>query len=103
MIFPKKPQILYAPMLGTFGGGSMRSFGRGTGGSIEFLDRTTDFPGAMSSIQQHGNHYYPVTTQTHVLWMGVTSGGAVERLLLVVTLQVVVIYNNLQPLFQGEQ
>ena len=75
MIFPKKPQILYAPMLGTFGGGSMRSFGRGTGGSIEFLDRTTDFPGAQSSIQQHGNHTYTVTTQTHVLWMGVTSGG----------------------------
>tara|TARA_B100000035_G_scaffold69065_1_gene56519 strand:- start:177 stop:857 length:681 start_codon:yes stop_codon:yes gene_type:complete len=33
MIFPKKPQVLYAPMLGTIGGGSLRSFGRGTGGS----------------------------------------------------------------------
>ena len=31
MIFPKK-EILFAPMLGTLGGGSMRSFGRGTGG-----------------------------------------------------------------------
>ena len=30
MIFPKK-EILFAPMLGTLGGGSMRSFGRGTG------------------------------------------------------------------------
>tara|TARA_Y100000022_G_C13202461_1_gene353409 strand:- start:156 stop:830 length:675 start_codon:yes stop_codon:yes gene_type:complete len=28
----KKPQILYAPMLGTLGGGSIRSFGRGAGG-----------------------------------------------------------------------
>jgi hypothetical protein len=33
MIFPKK-EILYAPMLGTLGGGSMRSFGRGTGAKI---------------------------------------------------------------------
>lgn len=32
MIFPKKPQVLYAPMLSTLGGGSLRSFGRGTGG-----------------------------------------------------------------------
>tara|TARA_R100001510_G_scaffold46930_1_gene44033 strand:+ start:1668 stop:2870 length:1203 start_codon:yes stop_codon:yes gene_type:complete len=32
MIFPKKPQVLYAPMLATLGGGSLRSFGRGTGG-----------------------------------------------------------------------
>ena len=31
MIFPKK-EILYAPMLGTLGGGSLRSFGRGIGG-----------------------------------------------------------------------
>ena len=29
----KKPQILYAPMLGTLGGGSLRSFGRGAGGA----------------------------------------------------------------------
>ena len=32
LIFPKKPQVLYAPMLATLGGGSLRSFGRGTGG-----------------------------------------------------------------------
>lgn len=31
MILPKKPQILYAPMLATFGGGSSRGFGRGIG------------------------------------------------------------------------
>lgn len=31
MIFPKK-EILYAPMLGTLGGGSARGFGRGGGG-----------------------------------------------------------------------
>ena len=36
MTFPKKPQLLYAPMLGTLGGGSMRSFGRGTGGGSLF-------------------------------------------------------------------
>jgi hypothetical protein len=34
MIFPKK-EILFAPMLGTLGGGSMRSFGRGTGGGVD--------------------------------------------------------------------
>ena len=33
MILPKKPQILYAPMLATFGGGSARGFGRGVGGA----------------------------------------------------------------------
>jgi hypothetical protein len=33
MIFPKKPQILYAPMLSTFGGGSARGFGKNLGGS----------------------------------------------------------------------
>ena len=31
LIFPKK-EILYAPMLGTLGGGSARGFGRGGGG-----------------------------------------------------------------------
>jgi hypothetical protein len=31
MIFPKKPQILYAPMLSTFGGGSARGFGKNLG------------------------------------------------------------------------
>lgn len=34
LIFPKK-EILYAPMLGTLGGGSARAFGRGAGGGIE--------------------------------------------------------------------
>ena len=32
MIFPKKPQILYAPMLSSFGGGSARGFGKNLGG-----------------------------------------------------------------------
>ena len=31
-IIPKKPQILYAPMLVSLGGGSVRGFGRGVGG-----------------------------------------------------------------------
>ena len=33
LIFPKK-EILYAPMLGTLGGGSARGFGRGGGGGL---------------------------------------------------------------------
>lgn len=33
LIIPKKPQILYAPMLGSLGGGSVRGFGRGVGGA----------------------------------------------------------------------
>lgn len=33
-----KPQILYAPMLATFGGGSSRGFGRGIGGGGADLD-----------------------------------------------------------------
>ncbi len=35
MILPKKPQILYAPMLATFGGGSARGFGFGVGGAAK--------------------------------------------------------------------
>jgi hypothetical protein len=34
LIIPKKPQILYAPMLGSLGGGSVRGFGRGVGGGF---------------------------------------------------------------------
>jgi len=34
MIFPKKPEILYAPMLATFGGGSANGF-RSSGGAAE--------------------------------------------------------------------
>ena len=34
LIIPKKPQILYAPMLGSLGGGSVRGFGRGVGGAV---------------------------------------------------------------------
>ena len=32
MIYPKKPQILYAPMLASMGGGSATGYGRGVGG-----------------------------------------------------------------------
>tara|TARA_B100000575_G_scaffold294606_1_gene312065 strand:+ start:3731 stop:4915 length:1185 start_codon:yes stop_codon:yes gene_type:complete len=31
MIFPEKPQVAHSPMMGTLGGGSLRSFGRGSG------------------------------------------------------------------------
>jgi len=34
-----KPQILYAPMLATFGGGSVRGFGRGIGGGPLTVDQ----------------------------------------------------------------
>lgn len=33
-LFPKKPQILYAPMLASFGGGSARGFNPGGGGGL---------------------------------------------------------------------
>jgi hypothetical protein len=42
MIFPKK-EILYAPMLGTLGGASARSFGRGLGGSASGIDAVDYF------------------------------------------------------------
>tara|TARA_B100000035_G_C20937878_1_gene526074 strand:- start:46 stop:1071 length:1026 start_codon:yes stop_codon:yes gene_type:complete len=48
MIFPNKPQIAHAPMLGTIGGGSLRSFGRGTGG-VELLDWTFKFDGTTNA------------------------------------------------------
>jgi hypothetical protein len=48
-IIPKKPQILYAPMLGSLGGGSARGFGRGVGGgslSIQDVFSTDLYVGA---------------------------------------------------------
>jgi hypothetical protein len=44
-IVPKKPQILYAPMLSSFGGGSARGFnpGGGGGGADPFYDGSTSF------------------------------------------------------------
>jgi len=41
-LIPKKPQILYAPMLSSFGGGSARGFNPG-GGGVEPLDVDTVF------------------------------------------------------------
>ena len=52
MIFPKK-EILYAPMLGTLGGGSMRSFGRGTGGGGPGF--IPDFSGSSTYIYTGSN------------------------------------------------
>jgi len=52
MILPKKPQILYAPMLATFGGGSSRGFGRGIGGGPELL--LVDDVMVFTSAKMHG-------------------------------------------------
>ncbi len=51
MILPKKPQILYAPMLATFGGGSARGFGRG-------IDTGPSMPEGLSSslFNVYGNN-----------------------------------------------
>jgi len=44
MIFPKKPQVLYAPMLGTLGGGSLRSFGRGASEENFYINHGSGAP-----------------------------------------------------------
>jgi hypothetical protein len=52
LIIPKK-EILYAPMLGTLGGGSARGFGRGAGGAI-IINQTfnaTNSSGRTGTIQ----------------------------------------------------
>lgn len=52
-----KPQILYAPMLASFGGGSSRGFGRGTGGGGG-LDWTFVFRGDSAVFpSQYGKSY----------------------------------------------
>jgi len=58
MIFPKKPQVLYAPMLGTLGGGSLRSFGRGNGGDSA---ADANFP-----VGYYNDHF----TQAQASWFG---------------------------------
>jgi len=54
LIFPKK-EILYAPMLGTFGGGSARGFGRGGGGSPAVGEHV--FYGGLSYSSNDGSLY----------------------------------------------
>lgn len=51
-LIPKKPQILYAPMLGSLGGGSVRGFGRGVGPSFGLLVAFTNTDtGRSGSVQ----------------------------------------------------
>ena len=48
-MIPKKPQILYSPMLATFGGGSARAFGLGAGASAE-AEVIQNFAGQTTSV-----------------------------------------------------
>jgi hypothetical protein len=57
----KKPQILYAPMLGTLGGGSLRSFGRGAGGGggLTLAQHYADGTSAgLQTVNFNGTDYY---------------------------------------------
>jgi hypothetical protein len=71
MIFPKK-EILYAPMLGTLGGGSLRSFGRGTGGSADLGYWGVDYDGWDGSQLQlpESNISSRITTNGDANWGG---------------------------------
>ena len=56
----KKPHILYAPMLGTLGGGSMRSFGRGASSSSGLTLADHYAAGTTAGLQEvlfNGNTY----------------------------------------------
>jgi len=61
LIIPKT-EILYAPMLGTLGGGSLRSFGRGTGGSGGSLTLAQHYAGGtgdgLQTVNFNGTDYY---------------------------------------------
>jgi len=50
MIFPKKPEILYAPMLATMGGGSATGFGRGVGGGFKLGTPFTFYDLGMAAL-----------------------------------------------------
>jgi len=70
MIFPKKPQILYAPMLATMGGGSANGFGRNTGGglNVEAVDVFGDGSGLafwdfeINAAEKGGNYSTSTTS-----------------------------------------
>lgn len=55
LIIPKK-QILYSPMLGSLGGGSVRGFGRGVGG-VSALDWTFVFNHTSGTAGRYGLSY----------------------------------------------
>ena len=65
LIFPKK-EILYAPMLGTLGGGSARGFGRGRGRGPNFeLPDQGSYQGLIGTFsQQQFNYTGSIATYT---------------------------------------
>ena len=71
-IIPKK-QILYAPMLGSLGGGSVRGFGRGVGGG-------PNIGGVL--FQTTGSHTFTVPENiffVHVVAVGGGGGGSIDH------------------------
>ena len=69
MIFPKKPQILYAPMLATFGGGSVRGF-RAGGPKAD----PQGYAVATSSNGTKGLLHFDPVTMTAIASIGSTDG-----------------------------
>jgi len=74
LIFPKK-EILYAPMLGTLGGGSARGFGRGIGGGgIPFGDPFQFTAAGLSGFEG------PTTSQVLSVYSGTADGATYDIL-----------------------
>ena len=71
MIFPKKPQILYAPMLSSFGGGSANGF-RASGASADLGYWDVDYDGWDGSQLKlpESNISSRITTNGDVDWGG---------------------------------
>jgi hypothetical protein len=75
MILPKK-QILYAPMLSTFGGGSLRGFNPGGGGASGGDNENYDFDiNNSTGWTTEAPTMITVTEPTDRTWIGSTVGG----------------------------